>query len=720
MHKTKIFIIIYLSCQYHTLGIQTTFQGKQIHRVLFKKFLLYADETVLCYSKCKPKGKSKMNCEGRKMTFDCAPNHQVMIYQATSYGAVPEHVPEGSSPDICHTREEMKCIRNVTKVASETCNGKKQCTLDLTSGQLDNSCKEDASLAVNVRYTCIFRRVDPKVPSTTTPTIRKTTADRLLVKSDKTGVFWLQNAYSVLYDNELMSKKKAECAMVFLLSLIFGSFIYLCLYLYRWWRKKGDEFKKETIYLLDSQNNESNEANNRALNERILQNERFLDSEDNKKNSIEIIYNDETSGQEKLEELSLLDVTPETYKHRGTPSSFAESLVSTVFSMDTLNGKDVFLNEEQSEYTEDRDILLEKDVKTKVYLDDDIADLRSPKLFTNKRIERYHGSDNYSSSPQILRTLPYHRADYYNYRPKVASTCSYKSNNETSEDGLSIRSLDTHHKHRCFHRQHFHHNPVINEPKEKIFIASNGKQYILKNPRRKYHVSSRNRHTNDVLPLRDIRSKSTYSDNEASIRRKPYKHASRFHNGRNIPEHLHSSMYEMAPHRYRHARSSLSSQCSSSIDENLSGIDNHSRYSTTKRPKHKEFLLEESGYQSHGTATDSMCSSVFSTDHEDGAISSPLSFVAIQGKPRRHRHCSAHKRHHSTQPKDFKTVNVSYKNRNTNFTSPDPYLREIRPISNPIHKDSVSEDIIIDQIEPDEGKVMKSDVPVDLKDESKT
>lgn len=252
-----------------------------------------------------------------------------------------------------------------------------------------------------------------------------------------------------------------------------------------------------------------------------------------------------------------------------------------------------------------------------VYLaEQELADHMEGEAYEYVEVAPYHhGSDEYSSSPFVPRNLMYHRTDNYVVGPKAkyASMTSRRttSNDETSQEESLIRQVDPkqqrHRKNNSKEKPSLQKSKSLDEPKRKYFTLNS--HHLVRNPKNKGRIHVMQRCT-DSLPRRGYNQKAIYSDNEASRRRRRY----------DTPE-AHGCCHDnQEPHMK--CCSSLTSNGHSSQDG-----DNHGPLLSISNEliKNKQCCVEESGYQSHDTGTDSLCSSSFSTDQEDSRMFLPSS-----------------------------------------------------------------------------------------------
>ena len=251
-------------------------------------------------------------------------------------------------------------------------------------------------------------------------------------------------------------------------------------------------------------------------------------------------------------------------------------------------------------------------------------------------VEQYHASDEYSSSPQNSCAMAHQRTECYLEPPKVkfvSTTSSPRSNDEVSHEDILVRNSKAKRtrmrKGNLKDRSAYQRSKQLDKTKTDIFFANNGNRYLVRHPREKrIHFVQRYQGA-ATSSLRGCSQQAIYSDNEDSRRRRQRGLGCNY--DRNCREpgtslcDLHSPMYELSEVYHHNCHSTLSSKCQSLHNEQFGDDHVPLSSSSNKNIKNNEYSIGESGYQSHDTATDSLCSSVFSTDQEDSHMFSPAS-----------------------------------------------------------------------------------------------
>ena len=263
-------------------------------------------------------------------------------------------------------------------------------------------------------------------------------------------------------------------------------------------------------------------------------------------------------------------------------------------------------------------------------LDDNIQDSE----YEYVEIGQYHGSDGYSSSPQSCHPTRYHTTDNHIVPTKVKFAQMNRhatSNDETSQEDTLNRHVDSKRirtrKYNQKDKPSVHKSKSLDGTKKRNYLSSNGNECLTRNPRRgRPHVMQR---CEESVPHRSTSQRAIYSDNEVTRRRRrcevEYKHVHDCNETETPRYMLYCSTCGISKESHLNCCSSLTSNCQSSYDEDCPDYHGSLPSRFNKRMKNKQFSVEESGYQSHDTGTDSLCSSTFSTDQEDSRMFAPAS-----------------------------------------------------------------------------------------------
>ena len=304
-----------------------------------------------------------------------------------------------------------------------------------------------------------------------------------------------------------------------------------------------------------------------------------------------------------------------------TPCLIVTSATSTGSSNNTLMSQRK-TNQRNSVIGEIKEIYFEERP-----LDDNLAS----SLYEYTDVGQYHASDDYSSSP-MPNSMAYHRTDNYVVPPCVQLAPTNKrpiNKDEILQEDTFIRNVDSKRMRKCNPKDKpgLHKCRSLDEPKKKTYFANNGNQYLVRNPRRgRIHVMQS---CDESVPQRSCNQKAIYSDNEASRRRRrcemEYKRSCSCHEQGLSLNDLYCTKCGKSEESHLNGCSSLTSNCQSSHDEAYGDHHGPLLSISDERIKNEEYCIEESGYQSHDTGTDSLCSSTFSTDQEDSRMFLPSS-----------------------------------------------------------------------------------------------
>ena len=488
-------------------------------------------------------------------------------------------------------------------------------------------------------------------------------------------MFWSMTAYTAITNSEFMRRHKTHLALALLLSMFVGMVLCLCFsldYCRRTKRKRSKGLKESKVTLVPDfqivESNERIELINPKMMEIITLNgslprHKMLscneggyindDDEDDVyavstpffKRSLEhklLIHNHMDPKQERPFSPSTLPPPPKHFLHEISSSSSNELLpppndfsgdknyipCAKITTSTPTGSASNTLRATQKTIPRDRS---NSEIVEEIYLEELTSDKNmESSLYEYIEIGQYHAGDEYSSGPHIPRSMTYHRTDNYVVPPNVKFAPMNRrttSNDETSQEDTFIRNVDSKRMRKCNPKDKpgLHKCRSLDEPKKKTYFANNGKQYLVRNPRRgRIHVMQS---CDESVPQRSCNQKAIYSDNEASRRRRrcevEYKRSCSCHEQGLSFNDLYCMKCGKSEESHLNGCSSLTSNCQSSHDEAYGDHHGPLLSVSNERIKNKQFRVEESGYQSHDTGTDSLCSSTFSTDQEDSRMFLP-------------------------------------------------------------------------------------------------
>lgn len=664
------------------------------HRVIFQSFEMPDGDTVQCYGSCLQNSKIDVtNCDGRRIRVACQ-SSVIDITRATAGKLSPDL-------DLCNYKKRIECRTNVTNTIRTICNNKRDCTIDVTKNHVQNKCKDDKHVAIDIIYKCrpiqtttkifstlktsthvikttqttkISRKHDPLTKSTiiTKPVLKTTvsTPDARLIVPDYSrrqkskDEYWILFAYGAIMDNEYIRSNKTHLALVILLSMFLGLVLCLCIcldYCRRSRRQKKDiKSNWNLVEVTDAQLDDYNERIE-LINSKLLEESKQLVDDKEKpcgnNEDGDVFVNmsvtapflhkngvlDEKRFFSPRSQITLpsLHVHPPSCNYDGDNTGTIHSDSSTICSVNSRKSMHRAIPEEKynSEMSEIKEVFGENG-------DMMLSDCGEYEYI---EVEGYHDCDNFSDNTQVA----YHETENYLVPKKFASLNRRPDANDVTagNEPVCYRTLEPKRIRRIPHHQKdcsvIQKSTSLDGPKMKCCHSNiSSLQRCSNNNNTQQQEGARNSKRVHVMPrchepqaLRNSNNKYTHSDNEVSRRRLcnegEHQRACKYYHGHNTRETTindYCNTCGKSEESHLKCDSSLTSNCQSS---------SHDEYSTDHGPllsisneliKNKKCCVEESGYQSHDTGTDSLCSS--STDHEDSRV-----FLPNSGH-----HCNCHQK----------------------------------------------------------------------------
>lgn len=491
------------------------------------------------------------------------------------------------------------------------------------------------------------------------------------------NMFWTVTAFTALKDGEFMKRHETHLALALLLSMFLGTIICLCFFIDYYRRSKKNRKKKKIETKLNllkttSQNNDVTDVGEKKHNKIIEQtsfiNESTQKSKERRKERTRVNNNNKDKNDSNGEIGSPYSTRRKLLRHNNLktatnerplsdislPPPPCEFLVkestSSLSSNELLPPPDGFNGNKKHIPS-----LIVTDTSTKISpsltvnksptpnLNDVIIDKIDEAISNDDENIYVDNSDEfYHECGESIR--PYLHSQHINKRyilpPTKVKFASTNQNNRRHHHNmpdrfLSLRSLERNGVRKYYSSCNSECCPSENSMIQKcnsyddnrhIFMTNNYHHNRRRHPRHRGQIHILQR-CEETRPLRNFSRSGICSDNEAARRKK--------HCASDMNKH--SGCISSNSHRDRTSLSNMyctgcgqpdvvDLNCSSSLTSNCQSSHCDEEYQDRRQSGSRtRYHIEESGYHSHDTGTDSLCSSAFSTDQEDSRISSPIS-----------------------------------------------------------------------------------------------
>lgn len=672
MEIVRFFHFILMSWVFNKIEID----GAEIKRVVYQSILLSDGyDFVSCYGSCDPSSsvnlQSKFNasvCLGSTITFGC-PNSRINvdIRKATLAKLRPDL-------DMCSHSNSITCKENVLEKIKTICAGLYQCTINVMRDLMFMDCKNVKNPVLEIEYACTIKPTIPSI-SATKKLLRPASVESRRQTLEST--FWLAIAYFTLKDAERVRRSEIQMILVLALSLFIGTVVATCfcfVYCQQAKRKKLKILQKAMEFAERRQNDTLLDSSSCAQNSNHT-------TENHKQQSIEIIevrngaipkYKIVT--QTELSDLNNVELLNYRHDYRISPSELPPSSLLKEY-LDKENSKKASSDKDEERSISPsslppppHDLLIDtsssssnellpppvgfngdhsipylivtnpsppggstnslattsKDVPRDQcqmnftisadagditnYLNNEQENLQNFTQYNRDSNSTGQPSDDYLSSPYMYHPILHHNTPNGKFPSTRSSltTTSITSNEDTSQDDTNTELKRTRSR-KCKDK----YGGSLH--KSKGFEALRKKGFNNQTLNRLYK-KGKTRNSNGVVH----HHKTIHSDNEVSNR------------------HIYNHDMKRSCSYYEQTGFTSSLHCISCGNPNevqLIGpacyprltreFDDSQSSQTTNEEVKKLRFIEESGYQTHDTGSDSLCSSPFSTDQEDSRMFMP-------------------------------------------------------------------------------------------------